>query len=202
MSNRLRLCLYAGAAGVVFLGLGKVAETVRGFDPFRLDRKVSATGPVVLQQVQKLQRLETCRYNGEVIVEGDRKGMLPVWLRGDRMLFVGRGEVVAGVDLARLRPEDVQVQGEVVGLRLPRPEILHSGLDTRASQVHERQTGIFGGGDPQLETEVRVEAEDRIRAAALESGVLDTAEQNARETLKRQMELLGFREVRFLGRET
>jgi hypothetical protein len=132
-----------------------------------------------------------------VIVRGDRKGFFPVWLRGDRILFVGRGEVVAGVDLARLRPEDVKVEGEAVSVRLPAPEILHSKLDNRTSEVWERQSGVFGGEDRSLETQVRVEAEDRIRQAALESGVLATAGENAEDTLKRHLRMLGFRAVRF-----
>ena len=114
------------------------------------------------------------------------------------MLFVGRGEVVAGVDLARLTPADVSVQGDAVTLKLPQTEILHTRLDNRQSQVYERRTGFLTGPDRDLEARVRVEAEDRIRAAALESGVLATARANAEEDLRRHLGLLGVREVRFL----
>src|SRR4051794_22779859 len=94
-------------------------------NPFGFSSRAVLTGPVVLSQVQRLQRVETCRYNEQVVVRGETAGVLPTWLAGDRLVFVGRGEVVAGMDLARVRPEDVRVEPGRVTLRLPRPEILH-----------------------------------------------------------------------------
>jgi hypothetical protein len=158
----------------------------------------TASGPVVLQRIQQLNRLETCRYNGEVVVKGENKGLLPTWLSGDRVLLVGRGEVVAGVDLSGLGREDVAVDGSRLTVRLPRPIILHTRLDNRSSEVHDRQSGILSGPDPALEGKVRLEAEERIRSAALESGILTTAEKNARSALTGQLQLLGFQEIRFL----
>jgi len=158
----------------------------------------TASGPVVLQQIQQLNRLETCRYNGEVVVRGERKGILPTWISGDRVLLVGRGEVVAGLDLSALRSQDVQVKGQELSVRLPAPQILHTRLDNRRSVVHDRTSGILSGPDRDLDGQVREEAEQRIRAAALESGILRTAETNARATLSQQLRQFGFREVRFL----
>jgi len=206
MKRRIPLLLAASVLGITLVGVGVARQTLSSFDwtrgllrnPFQLSTRTGATGPVVLEQVQRLQRLETCRYNGQVIVRGDTKGMLPTWLAGDRLLFVGRGEVVAGVDLSRLKPEDVAVEQDTVAVRLPSAEILHSRLDNHGSEVFERRSGIFTGPDRTLEGRVRVEAEDRIRQAALESGVLATANTNARDTLRGHLQLLGFRNVRFM----
>lgn len=156
------------------------------------------SGTVVLQQIQQLNRLETCRYNGEVVVSGEKKGLLPTWISGDRVLLVGRGEVVAGLDLSALRAQDVRVDGQALTVRLPAPQILHTRLDNRKSEVHERTSGILSGPDRNLDGQVREEAEQRIRAAALESGILRTAELNARATLSQQLRQFGFREVHFL----
>lgn len=199
-SARLALCsgalfLTVLAAGAVRDGLGRLSMQ---WNPFHLTTRVAPTGPVLLQQVQKLQRLETCRYNGEVIVRGDTKSWLPTWMAGDRMLFVGHGEVVAGVDLSGLDEQDLRVRGGSVTLKLPDPEILHTRLDNHRSQVFERQSGFLSGPDQDLETQVRVEAEEKIRQAAIESGVLATARANAQEALRGHLQLLGFREVRFL----
>lgn len=202
MNRSLRLTLFGGGAlaavlafGAVRDGLGQLAGQ---WNPFRLTSRVAATGPVVLDRVQRLQRLETCRYNGQVIVRGDTQSWLPTWMAGDRMLFVGRGEVVAGVDLAGLSPADVRVQGNSVTLKLPETQILHTRLDNQQSQVFERRSGFLSGPDHGLETRVRVEAENKIREAAVESGVLATARENAQDTLRGHLESLGFRDVRFL----
>ena len=196
----------AGVAVLLLLGANALRQALSPLDwarafarnPFALTTRATPTGPVVLQQIQRLQRVETCRYNGQVVVRGDTKGLLPTWLAGDRMLFVGQGEVVAGIDLSRLSTDDVQVQQGRVAVRLPEPEVFHTRLDNHASEVYERQTGLLTGPDRQLEKRVRVEAEDRIRAAALDHGVLATAETNAQELLRRQLGMLGFREVEFL----
>lgn len=166
-------------------------------NPFLAFSKTTS-GPVVLQQIQQLQRLETCRYNGEVVVRGEKKGLLPTWLSGDSVLLVGRGEVVAGLDLSTLRAQDVQVRGRALTVRLPAAQILHTRLDNGRSEVHERTSGILSGPDRELDGQVRVEAEQKIRAAALESGILRSAETNARDTLGRQLRQFGFEEVRFL----
>lgn len=158
----------------------------------------TASGPVVLQQIQQLNRLETCRYNGEVVVRGVKKGILPTWVSGDSVLLVGRGEVVAGIDLSHLKQHDVSVDGKRLTVRLPAPSILHTRLDNGLSEVHDRQSGIFSGPDPALEGNVRREAEERIRKAALESGILKSAETNARAALSGQLKLMGFQEIRFL----
>lgn len=179
----------------VSLATWQAASLLR--NPFALFTR-TASGTVVLQQIQQLNRLETCRYNGEVVVRGEKKGILPTWLSGDRVLLVGRGEVVAGLDLSALRPQDVQIRGRELSVRLPAPQILHTRLDNRRSEVHERTSGILSGPDGALDGQVRVEAEERIRAAALESGILRTAETNARATLSQQLRQFGFREVRFL----
>lgn len=200
MQRSSRLPLISGLAlTVVLLALAWVGAVrwAEGLNPFALGTRL-ASGPVVLDQIQRLNRLETCKYNGQVVVEGKKRNWLPGWMAGDRILFVGRGEVVAGVDLASLHPDDVAVHGSAVTLHLPEPEILHASLDNHQSQVYDRQSGMFTGPDAQLETQVRVEAEDKIRRAAVDNGVLQTAKSNAQDTLRRHLGLLGFRDVRFL----
>lgn len=194
--NPLKLPLLI-AAGVLALVAWSGLRFVQGFNPFQMGVRV-ASGPVVLNQIQALHRLETCRYNGEVIVEGKKRKWLPTWLAGDRILFVGRGEVVAGMDMGLLGADDVLVDGPRVTVRLPQPEILHTRLDNRGSQVFERQSGFLTGPDPNLETQVRVEAEDKIRQAALDNGVLREARQNAEAALRKQLQLLGFRDIHFI----
>jgi hypothetical protein len=190
--------LLLGAAGLQRLGSGFGWGGGLFRNPFALTARPAVAGPVVLQQIQKLQRLETCRYNGQVLVKGETRGTLPVWLAGDRMLFVGYGEVVAGLDLARLREGDVKAEGSSVTVQLPPAEILTTRLDNSRSEPYERQTGFFSRPDLRLETRVRVEAEEQIRRAALESGVLDTARENAREAVRKQLGSLGFRQIQVL----
>src|SRR5271167_4442274 len=92
---------------------------------------LNAGQPAVVRQIQQLQRLETVPYTLENVVEGehDYTSVLPKLLTADRILLIGHGEVVAGVDLGRISSDDVIVQGRSVRLRLPQPEIFSVRID-------------------------------------------------------------------------
>ena len=90
---------------LLLAGLFSQGQSVRAFlsNPLGFTSKVTPSGPVVLLQMQKLARLETARFNGQAIVKSETKGVLPIAIAGDSLLFVAHGEVVAGVDLAKIR---------------------------------------------------------------------------------------------------
>ena len=182
---------------LLLAGVFSQGQNVRDFlgNPLGFSSKVTPSGPVVLLQMQKLARLETARFNGQAIVKSETKGALPVSIAGDSLLFVAHGEVVAGVDLAKMNDGDVTVDGEKVRVKLPRAEIFHTRLDSKTSEVAQRQTGIFSKPDINLETQARIESENRLREAALQAGVLERADENAREAVRKQLEAAGVEEL-------
>jgi hypothetical protein len=153
--------------------------------------------PVVVRQIQQLQRLETVLYTLENVVEGehDYTTLLPKLLTADRILLIGHGEVVAGVDLGKIGSGDVVVQGRAVTLRLPAAEIFSTRIDNQKTRVYSRDTGILVPVDPNLETDVRREAERQLREAALKDGILTAAARNARATLTSFLKGLGFEQI-------
>ncbi len=193
-------CAALGAAFFLVSALLLPLQSARNFlsNPLGFARTVTPSGPVVLSQLQKLARLETGKFNGQTIVTGQNKGVLPVFLAGDRLVFIAHGEVVAGVDLAKMNEGDVQLNEDTATIHLPVAEVFHASLNNKTSEVFERQTGIFSQPDRDLETQTRQEAEDRLREAALSSGLLDSAQNNARDAVRRQLQLLGIKNVRFV----
>jgi hypothetical protein len=56
------------------------------------------------------------------IITGEHSNpYLPNFLAGDRLLLMVHGEVIGGVDLSRIQPSEVAVQGRKVSLHLPPP---------------------------------------------------------------------------------
>ncbi len=150
----------------------------------------------VVQRIQRLQRLESVKFTAEKIVTGERPGhILPDLLTGDRLLLVVHGEVIAGVDLGKLKPDDVQVKGNRVRIALPAPEIFLTRIDNEKTRVYSRETGLLVQADPNLESEVRAEAERELQEAARADGILDTAAANARGTVNGLLQGLGFTDV-------
>ncbi len=152
----------------------------------------------VIHSVRSLARLETVQYTVEKVVTAEEGQNHLGFLFGDRLLFVAHGVVVAGVDLDKLQPQDLWVRDGVLYVRLPAPEVFTATLDNQKSYVYDRDTGLLTRGDIHLETAARRRAEQEIRQAALNDGILRTARQNAEAYLARLLRSLGFPEVIFV----
>ena len=160
---------------------------------------INVNQPTVVRQIQQLQRLETVDYTMDKIISGERDNpYLPKFLVGDRLLLVVHGEVVAGVDLGKVQPGDVSVNARSISLRLPAAEVFSTRIDNAKTRVYSRDTGLFSTPDPNLESEVRQEAERQLQQAALQDGILKTAQQNAHNTLGSMLKGFGFDQVQIL----
>lgn len=154
--------------------------------------------PAVVHEIQELQRLETVSYTMDKIISGERGNLyVPKFLLGDRILLVVHGYVTAGVDLGKLQASDVQLQKGKVSIRMPCAEVFSTRIDNAKTRVYSRDTGLFSSPDPNLESEVRAEAERQLQESALQDGILNAAAQNARTTIFGLLKVLGFQEVEF-----
>jgi hypothetical protein len=186
-SNLLRAGVDEVAQGRPAVSHAELLQTVRAFELATVKQTYTGTA-----------RLDTVA----TLAAGPRRVTLPGWVAGQELDARGRVTVTAGVDLARLRPEDIQVvprDGEVqVVITLPPPRILgaelvpdtlalssSAGLVTRMQQA----VGAPGAGD-----DLRARAADEVtrvaRDTALDQGVLDTAGHEAEQQLKQFLDRL------------
>jgi len=183
------------AAGIVAASL--VAAVAFGaFFYWRGGPRFDLGRPTVVQRIQQLQRLETVMFSMDKIVSGGYESkVLPRFLSGDRLLLMVYGDVTAGVDLRHLTPDSVYVSGSSVRLTVPPAEIFATRLDNQKTRVFSRETGLFTPVDPNLESELRREAERQVQQSALDGGILTTAAANARTTIDAFLRGLGFTDV-------
>jgi len=158
------------------------------------------SAPMVVEKVQRLNRLESVVYSLDTVVEGDKpSAILPDALAGDRLLMIVHGQSIAGIDMSQLKPEDVQITegaGErSIKLVLPPSQVFVTAIDNAHTRVYSRDTGIFVSADPNLESETRTKAQQQLQQAALTDGILDAATKNARATVTAMLEGLGFEHV-------
>jgi len=159
---------------------------------------IDVSQPTVVDRIQRLQRLETVVYTMDKLVTGAKENpIFPDFLAGDRLLMMVHGEVVAGIDFSSLKPGDVRLDGKKVHLRLPASQVFSTRLDSAKTRVYSRETGLLVPTDPNLETEVRQEAERELQAAALADGILQTAQQNGASTITSLLQGLGFEKIEF-----
>lgn len=192
----------------LLLAIGAVtALSVRPPSPVLPPVSTSVTvlrpGPSVLLSVRELARLETAAFHMERVVDlRDKQTHLFGLVQAeDALLLVAAGDVIAGVDLSALRPEDVTLTHEdepgarTATLVLPAPTVLVTRLDSGRTYVHSRSTDLFAKRAESLEGRARQEAERSIKAGAEEAGILDKAAKNAERTVSALVKSLGYSEV-------
>lgn len=153
-------------------------------------------GPVVVSSVQDLGSLTTVEVVEYTIVEkGTDAGWL-AWARGDSLRMIAVARIGAGVDISGLTPGDFSVSEEgVVEVNIPAAAIQYVAVDNDATEVLDREMGLFTKGDPQLEGEARRVAETVLVEAAIADGVLTQAEENATTVLTNFLVSLGYTDV-------
>jgi hypothetical protein len=155
----------------------------------------------IINQIRPLARLETIQYTVEKVITAEigQNALGPLF--GDRLLFVGHGFIIAGIDLSQLRSQDLAIEEGMLILHLPESEIFVATLDNDKSYVYDRETGLLTHGDINLETTARQAAEDQIRQAAIDDGILDRAQVNGETYLRSLLQSLGYLQVTFVPPE-
>ncbi len=152
----------------------------------------------IIREIRSLSRLETIQYTMEKVITAEQGQGDLGFLFGDRLLFVAHGTVIAGIDLGRMRPEDIWVEGQLLYIRLPPAEVFLVDIDNEKSYVYDRETGLLNKGDVNLERAARIAAEQAINQAALEDGILNQAQENAENYMARLLRGLGYLDVVFI----
>jgi hypothetical protein len=157
--------------------------------------RITSEGSVI-ERIQRLQRMETVVFNMDKIVTGEKDNpILPDFIAGDRLLMIVHGQVIAGIDFSRLKSSDIKIQGKDVKIHLPNPQILITRLDNARTKVYSRSTGLLIPVDPNLETQVRQEAEGELLQEAGLGGIIAQARDNARGTVTTLLQGMGFEKV-------
>jgi len=193
------------AVVVVFLLAGQ--QLLKSFVPNvpQQIRQVVATPTTTIRdrggtivQIRSLNRLETQSFSVERVVEAkvERGNPLDLVL-GDRLLLIASGEVVAGVDLSKLKDSDVTISqdGKSITLKLPPSEIFSKSLNNDRTRVYDRQQGLLAPENKDLETQARVSAEAEILNAACEGNVMQKAADDAQRSMEQFLRLLDFERV-------
>ena len=150
-----------------------------------------------IHEIRALARLETIQYSVEKVITAEVGQGTFGFAFGDKLLFVAHGVVIAGIDMEKLQPADMRLDNGVLYVRLPPTEIFIATLDNEKSYVYDRETGLLTKGFVDLETLARQTAEDEIRKAALEDGILVQGQKNAESYLLKFFTALGYKIVLF-----
>ena len=184
-------------AGIVLGGGASIVDrmlTGLGLIPSPAATPTFISGEAIVQQIRQISRLETTTYTIERVIEARQSDpQWPDWLRGDKLLLIANGTVVAGVDMEQIQPADVVVapDGKSVTVTLPPAEIFNRDaiLNNAKTRVYDRQQGLLAPPNENLETDARRAAEGQLLAAACEENIMQRATDDARETVTKMLSL-------------
>jgi hypothetical protein len=199
-SKGVRTALIAGAVALAAAGgFGAARLLPEEKKPALEPQERLADTPVVLVAVRGLARLESVAYHMERIIDlkHSQPRLFGLIAAQDEILLVAAGDVIAGVDLNKMRDGDITAlpAERRVQVLLPAPEILTVRIDNERTYVHTRKTDLLAERVEEIETRARRLAEDSIREAALSAGILERAKQDAEHTLTVLIGSLGYQRV-------
>jgi hypothetical protein len=201
LGTTLVLALVIVVLGVALgVGLARYGSSLPIMGPLLGEKPPrTTTGPVVVEGIQELDQLATVRWTESVPVTKETGGaILDRLFNGEKVLVIATGEVEAGIDLGDIGKDDVSVNSDTVTIDLPEPEILSANLDEEKTRVYDRDFSPLNvRPDDDLVEEARLQAVEKIRDAARENKILDTAEHNAEDSVRAFVTTLGFEEVQF-----
>ena len=180
------------------LGLGwflwtKVRPALTDFEnPLNPNPRVTVTHNTVLEKVEALGRMELVRYEFRDVVEYKKSTYR--FLPDAKVALIVAGNAIGCLDLRKLRPQDVVLEGDsVVRVALPAPELCVWQIDHSKSKVYSIENGFFQ--DAELVDAGYKYAEANVRRAALNSGILAQTEQNAQRILRPMLQTMTGRRV-------
>ena len=192
--------------GIILLGLVAMIGIWRTGDRFvqGLDTMFNPPTPtpqidirsVVVKQIRNVSELTTSVFAMETVTEASQsKELLGFEVGQTRLLYIGYGEVRAGIDLSEIEVEDIEVMSDTIRIRIPPPRLLDNKIDVNRSRVYDYQEGFLGPNAPQLQSLAEQEALDKIILAACENGILDEANQKAQLAITQLLSVTGFNDI-------
>ena len=150
-----------------------------------------------INQIQALARLETVRYSAEQVVEVEENQGTFGFLFGTKIYCEVHGAVIAGIDMSKLQPGDLQLQDGVLTVKLPPPQTFDVPIDESKTQILDPQNGLLTQPDLNEVPLCLQGAQQKILQAAIDDGILDQAEKNAQVYLTGFFSMLGYTKTVF-----
>ncbi|MEJ3749904.1 DUF4230 domain-containing protein [Actinomycetes bacterium KLBMP 9797] len=197
------LALAIGVAVALVVGVQAVGIWPSWRNPFAQE-ETDRSQPPLLLSIKDLSRYVAAEGNFQVVVDLERnRKYVPEFLLNQRTLFVGAGRVEAYVDFGKIGDGAIEVSDDAksVTVKLPAPQLSEASLDLEKSYVFAEQRGPLNRladvfrSDPNRQQEVYVLAQQRITAAAAESGLGQRAEENTRKMLEGLLRSLGYQTI-------
>lgn len=144
-----------------------------------------------VEKIESMGKLELVKINIKDVLEQTKER--PLLLPNAKTVLIIAGEVFAGIDLEKVKKEDIDESGDKITVRLPKPEIFMSKVNHEKSKVYNVEWGGFSSAE--LVDEAYKNAELAIIENAKTTGYEITCQNNAKLLLMPLFRELSGKEV-------
>ena len=152
-------------------------------------------------EIRNLGQLSTTEYTIGKIIKLEDVAKDYEWYEydkyGDRKILIScKAKVKAGIDLSKIKDEDIKVVGSTIEIQLPQAEITSFSMDPSQIRTEmEKVTGFRKNFTQEEKTDFLKQGEESIRKELYKTGILEDANDNAEAFLIDFYKQLGFKEV-------
>ncbi|CAN5375377.1 hypothetical protein BH20BAC1_BH20BAC1_26670 [soil metagenome] len=146
----LKYFLFLGTVFLIIFIFRKTDILPSFKDIFRSRPVLIEETPVVIKEIKSLAQLITITYADEIVMTQTKKGnglpslvttgpgviMVPAT---DKLVIIGRGKAIAGIDLKSVGEKDIHVEGDSISLRLPPAQILNTIINPSGYEIFIEQ---------------------------------------------------------------
>jgi len=149
--------------------------------------------PVIVQQVKNIAQMFTQTFYDEYVYD---TGLIrtPIFNEDKRLIFIAKGEVVAGFDLSGLSEKSIIRRGKAIVVKLPPARVLDVVINPSGFETFIEE------GEITFEESKRFHEDARriFEFNALRKGILKNSAAQGREMLEKFFRLLGFETVEII----
>jgi Protein of unknown function (DUF4230) len=161
--------------------------------------------PILVEEIKKISQLVTITVLDEVVVQQEKTNTkylnnpdaiipLPYQSTG-KLVLIGRGKVMAGIDFKKLSGKDCYIKGDSVSIQLPTAEILTAIMNPSDFETFSET----GNWTPEDVTAVKLNAREKLINRAMQQDILGKAGIKSRQAAEKFLRLLGFTRINISG---
>ena len=158
--------------------------------------------PILIQEINALAQLMTVTYTDEIVMDTMKTGfgipsLVPI-IGGsmlspamDKLVIIGRGKVIAGSDLKKIREQDIIQTGDSINITLPASSILQTILNPS-----DFETFIEKGNWKEADViSLKKKIKNELNKRAIKENILQQSDERTKVIIESFLKNAGFTKV-------
>ncbi|MFM7407001.1 MAG: DUF4230 domain-containing protein [Cuspidothrix sp.] len=158
---------------------------------------------VILGGLKETSELNTVKMSSKAsVVETKDNRLFSLYLGDTKVIYEAAGTIRAGIDIKKLKVEDVDINNQKIKITLPAPYITETVLEADKSQLLDNHKNWFGpNAEIELLDQAQKDALARIKLEACGDNIIDAANSNAKKIVENILSAAGYKDVTVITQE-